>query len=246
MQIIFYLLIALTAFYTGSIDKRLKISRSGMIITPLAALTVVGSIIMCYVIFKTWLLVFLLLLAVLRHTGGPGAKTIVALAGVIIAATACIATGPAGWAVLTVMSMLLFLSLLPTAESMATDMYTILLKEMIRVLYAARKTGDRLRQLLPHGLRWLVALVEMPVVCSLAIAGVWQLMNWLYTPQQLSATEILFRLAALTPLSVLLYRAYLRDTVPAGDGRATTQQGTADTRATFSGVHAPARNRQTV
>lgn len=211
MHIIFYLLITLTALYTGSIDKRLRISRSGTITTPLATLNVVGAIIICYVFFKTYLLLFLLLLTLLRRMGRNERKDMAALGVIVTAIGGAIAAGPAGWVILTALGLLLFMFLLPTAEDIATGLYTIFLKEMLRVLKAARKTGDTLRRRLPQNLRFLVAIIEMPVVCSLAIAGVWQLMNWLYKPEQLSATEVLFRLAILTPVTLLLYRAYLND-----------------------------------
>jgi len=211
MHIIFYLLIALTAFYTGSIDKRLRISRAGTIITPLAALNVVGTIDMCYVFFKIYMLLFLLLLTLLRRTGRGNRKDIAALGIIVTAIGGGIAAGPTGWIMLTVLGLLLFMFFLPTAEDIATSLYTICLKEMLRILNAARKTGDTMRRRLPHRLRFLVTVVEMPVVCCLAIAGVWQMMNWLYNPDMLSATEILFRLAVLTPLTVLLYRSYRHD-----------------------------------
>lgn len=212
MQILFYLFIALTVFFTGSLRRQLVYHSDGSIAPSLTLLTTAGATILCYVFFKAYLLFFILVLALMQRLRTSIGIKIAVLSGAICFTTICTGTGPIGWTVLSITAIISFLILLPQVESLAEDFYGIFFKEMNRVFCAARISFDKLRASLAHPLWFLVTLIELPAVCGLAVAGMWQLMNWLHEPASITGAVCLVRLVAIIPLVTVLYRAYLRDT----------------------------------
>lgn len=219
MEFLVYLGIGLLATVVSAWEKRINVAVAvAPISIPFGILTAAGASIALIVMFKLAILLGALVLLLLAKLKAFIGAKIAAIFGSMAAAALGIALGPITWFIAGV-AMIIFVVMLGAAIKEAfVGMYLWFFEKMAMLLMAIRRRCDAARSVLPRPLKFLVLIIEVPLVCGLSVYGLWQTMDYFDGSTRLTDSRLLARIASLAPFVLVTFRAYRRDTTPPGSG----------------------------
>ncbi len=219
MQFIFYAILVIALFYIGKIEKKFNVAViSAPLAIPLGIFMAIGAVVALIVLFKVFLLVIALLLFLLLKLKAIIGAKIAMFLGTMLASVLSVFLGPLSPLIISVLWIILFLSLGAAIKDAFFDLYSGIFTMFGKFLLGVRTIADRIRVGLPTFLRFLVFIIEMPLVCALSIYGVWKAMNWIDDNPEITINILIFRLLILVPFSIFLYRSYIKSTTPPQQG----------------------------